>query len=131
VVLIQDAANLLLTVPDQQNKKAEILSLLAQAHSQRETRIFQASSGIPVPLWRVLIAFTIILTLFVALSAIQYRTTAVTIAACFTVGIVSILVIARLLDYPFEGALALRPTDFIEVIGKISDLLGHVNVSEH
>jgi hypothetical protein len=33
--------------------------------------------------------------------------------------------------YPFEGALALRPTDFIEVIGKISDLLGHVNVSEH
>jgi hypothetical protein len=30
-----------------------------------------------------------------------------------------------------EGALALRPTDFIDVIGKISDLLGHLNVSEH
>jgi len=130
-VLIQHAANLRLTDPDQQDKKAEILSLLAQAHTQRETRIFQASSGIPIPLWCVLIAFTIMLALFVSLSAIQYRMTAVAIAACFTTGIVSILVIARLLDYPFEGGLALRPTDFIEVIGKVSDLLNHVNVSEH
>jgi hypothetical protein len=30
-----------------------------------------------------------------------------------------------------EGALALRPTDFIDAIGKISDLLNHMNVSEH
>jgi hypothetical protein len=71
------------------------------------------------------------LALFVSFSAIQYSTTAVIMAACFTVGVVSILVIAKLLDYPFEGALALRPTDFIDVIGKISDLLGHLNVSEH
>jgi Protein of unknown function (DUF4239) len=55
-VLIQDAANLRLTDSDQQDKKAEILSLLTQAHTQREMRIFQASSGIPVPLWSVLIA---------------------------------------------------------------------------
>ena len=130
-VLIQHAANLRLTDPDQQDKKAEILSLLARAHTQRETLIFQASSGIPVPLWCVLIAFTIMLALFVSLSAIQYRITAVAIATCFTTGIVSILVIARLLDYPFEGGLALRPTDFIEIIGKVSDLLNHVNVSEH
>ncbi|MGH6794549.1 MAG: hypothetical protein ACREDH_04970 [Methylocella sp.] len=130
-VLFQDSANLQLSNPDQRDKKAEILSLLAQAHTQRETRIFQASSGIPVPLWCVLIAFTIVLALFVSFSGIQYRTTAVTIAACFTVGIVSILVIARLLDYPFEGALALPPADFIAVIGKVSDLLSHVNASGH
>ena len=61
---------------------------------------------------------------------IQFRTTVVAIAACFTAGIVSILVIGRLLDYPFEGALALRPMDFIEVIGKISNLLSHLVVSE-
>ncbi|MGH6813854.1 MAG: hypothetical protein ACREDM_16475, partial [Methylocella sp.] len=128
-VLFQDSANLRLTSPDQLDKKAEILSLLAQAHAHRETRIFQASSGIPVPLWCVLIAFTIMLALFVSLSEIQYRTTAVIIAACFTVGIVSILVIARLLDYPFEGALALPPTDFIAVTGKVSDLLSRVNAS--
>ncbi|MGH6839278.1 MAG: hypothetical protein ACREDT_10870 [Methylocella sp.] len=127
-ILFLDAANLRLSDPDQHDNKAEILSLLAQAHAHRETRIFQANSGIPVPLWGVLIAFTIMLALFVSLSGIQYRTTAVAIAACFTMGIVSILVIARLLDYPFEGALALSPTDFIEVIGKVSDLLSRVNV---
>ena len=53
--------------------------------------------------------------------------TAVTMAACFTVGIVSILVVAQLLDYPFEGALALRPEGFIEVAGKVSNLLNQVS----
>jgi Protein of unknown function (DUF4239) len=130
-VLIQDAGNLRMTGLDQQDKKAEILSLLAQAHTQRETRIFQANSGIPVPLWCVLIAFTIMLTLFVSFSGIKYRTTAVAMVACFTAAIVAILVIARLLDYPFEGALALRPTDFIDVANKISDLVSHVNASKH
>ncbi len=47
-----------------------MLSLLAQAHAQRETRIFQAHSGIPGALWWVLIGFTITLALFVSLSEI-------------------------------------------------------------
>lgn len=130
-VLLRDAGNLRMTGLDQQDKKTEILSLLAQAHMQRETRIFEANSGIPVPLWCVLIAFTIMLTLFVSFSAIQYMTTAVTMVACFTAAIVAILVLARLLDYPFEGALALSPADFIDVAGKISDLVSHVNASKH
>ena len=45
-VLIQDAANLRLTDSNQQDKKAEILSLLAQAHTQREMRIFQAGRAV-------------------------------------------------------------------------------------
>lgn len=43
VVLLQDAARLRLT--EQQDTKAEILSLLAQAHAHRETRIFQAKNS--------------------------------------------------------------------------------------
>lgn len=129
VVLLQDAARLRLTESEQQDTKAEILSLLAQAHRHRETRIFQAKNGIPVPLWCALIGFTIVLSLFVSFSGIKYRLTAVAMAASFTVGIVSILVVARLLDYPFEGALALRPAGFIDVIGRVTDLLSHV--SEH
>src|SRR5262245_23605131 len=125
VVLLQDAARLRL--PEQQDTKAEILSLLAQAHAHRETRIFQAKNGIPVPLWWALIGFTAVLSLFVSLSGIKYRMTAVAMAACFTVGIVSILVVAQLLDYPFEGALALRPQGFIEVAGKVSNLLNQVS----
>jgi hypothetical protein len=121
--LIQEAANLHLSDPDQRDKKAEMLSLLAQAHAQRETRIFQANTGIPMPLWTVLIGFTGILALFVTLSAIPDMITAVAISACFTAAIASILVLARLFDYPFEGALALPPKDFVELIGKVSALL--------
>lgn len=120
--LIQDAANLRVS-DDEREKKTEILSLLADAHAQRETRIFQAHSGIPGALWWVLIGFTITLGLFVSLSEIPYRSTAAVISACFAAGIASILVVARLLDYPFEGALALSNADFREVIDKISVLL--------
>jgi hypothetical protein len=127
--LIQDIANLHLTDADH-DKKTEILSLLERAHVARETRVFQAGSGIPMALWCVLIAFTILLTLFVSLSEIQYMAVAVFIAACFTAGIVSILVIAELFNFPFEGALALPPTDFIEGIGKISNLLNHLNAAK-
>src|ERR1700684_10139 len=51
--LVQEVASLRLADPDQQDKKAEMLSLLSQGHAQRETRIFQADSGIPLPLWIV------------------------------------------------------------------------------
>ena len=69
--------------------------------------------------------FTILLSLIVSFSGIKYRVKAVAMATCLAVGIVCVLVIARLLDYPFEGALALRPAGFSDVIGKVSDLLSH------
>lgn len=122
--LIQEVANLKVA-DDQNDKKATMLSLLSEAHAQRETRIFQAGSGIPGALWCVLIGLTVTLALFVALSGIPYQTTAAAISACFAGGIASILVVARLLDYPFEGALGLPAKDFVEVIGKISGLLAH------
>jgi hypothetical protein len=108
---------------EEHDTKEAMLSLIAQAHTQRETRIYQAQNGIPKPLWWVLIGFTILLTLFVSLSAIQYAAIAVAISACFTISVASILVTARLLDFPFEGALRLQPTDFVQVIDKVSALL--------
>ncbi len=122
VALVREAANLRLADPDERDKKSAILSLLAEAHVHRETRIFEAGNGMPVPLWGVLIAFTVMLATFVSLSQIQSEKIAVAVSACFAAGLVSILVIARLLDYPFEGATALSPADFVELIGKISDL---------
>jgi hypothetical protein len=47
-------------------------------------------------------------------------------ATCFTVGIVCVLVTAKLLDYPLKGAVDLRPTGFSDVIGKVSDPLSQI-----
>jgi len=124
VRLAQSIATIRLSDPDDRDKKSTILSLLQTAHEKRETRIYQAQNGIPIALWFVLIGFTITLALFVAFSAIEYASTAVAIAACFTGGTVSILVLERLLDYPFEGALGLQPDDFIRLIDKITRLMG-------
>lgn len=123
--LVTEASNLTLDSAQDDGKKSEVLSLLSKAHEERETRIFQATNGIPVPLWDVLIGITCILSLFVAFSAIEHKGMSIALSACFVGSIVSILVIARLLDYPFEGALALRPTDFIAVADKINYLVVH------
>lgn len=125
--MLQHVARLRLTESGQQDTKAEVLSLLAQAHRYREIRIYQAKKGVPVPLWLALIAFTAALSLFVSFSGIKYRAAAIVMAACFTAGIAAILVIIRLLDYPFEGALALPPDGFIEVTAKVSNLFNQVS----
>jgi hypothetical protein len=124
--LIQAVANLKLADPSEADKKPEILGLLAQAHAQREVRIYQAASGIPGALWTVLIGFEFILVGFVVLSSLRYWTTAALVSGIFTAAVSSILVVARLLDYPFEGALALPSTDFAEVIGKVARLLAPI-----
>jgi hypothetical protein len=125
-LLIQAAANLKLDDPGQGDKKPEILSLLSQAHAQREIRIYQANSGIPGALWIVLIGFELILVAFVVLSSLRYWTTAALVSGIFAASVTSILVVARLLDFPFEGALALHPHDFIKLIGKVTRLLAPI-----
>jgi hypothetical protein len=110
-------------------RKGAILSLLTDAHKQRETRIYQAANGIPPPLWSVLIGLTAMLALFVSLSAIENTATAFAVSASFTAGTTSILMLARLLDFPFEGALALPPTDFAHVAAKVSALLSGVGAA--
>ncbi len=121
--LIQAAAGLKFNDPAENYTKPEILSLLTQAHAQREVRIYQAGSGIPGALWTVLIGFEAILVTFVVLSGLRFWTTAALVSGIFAASVSSILVVARLLDYPFEGALALGPHDFIAVTKKVTELL--------
>ncbi|PNG27538.1 DUF4239 domain-containing protein [Methylocella silvestris] len=123
-MLIRTALNVRTADPDQHDTKNAILSLLTQAHTQRGIRIYEGASGVPIALWCVLIGLALVLAFSVSFSAIQYASTAVAVAACFSAGIASILIVARLLDYPFEGALAQPPSDFIVLSGKVSTLLG-------
>jgi hypothetical protein len=123
--LIQAAANLK-SDGAESFTKPEMLSLLTQAHAQREVRIYQAGSGIPTALWTVLIGFELILVAFVVLSGLRFWTTAALVSGIFAASVSSILVVARLLDFPFEGALALSSHDFVTVTTKVTELLATV-----
>ena len=106
--------------------KSQLLSLLAEAHAQREVRLYQATNGLPAALWIVLIGFSLILMTFVASSGLQSFASLMLFSATFAVCVSATLVLVRLLDYPFEGALALSPQDFEATMRKVSDLLRSV-----
>ncbi len=122
VRMLQAAAEAKLSDPDDRARQSQIVSLFAEAHSQSEERLYEAANGIPAALWGVLIGLTAVLSSFVAFAGIEDRPTAVTVAVIFTAGTVSVLLVARLLNYPFEGALALTPANFIETLGNITAL---------
>lgn len=121
--LVRAVATLQVQGTEFEGDRDEIQRLVETAHAQREARIFQADQGVPGALWTVLIAFTIVLVGFVSLAALEQRTIAVAFTATFAAATTSILVLAHLLDYPFEGGLALEPTDFHSVLEKLQLLL--------
>ena len=110
--MLDAAVNLEATRPGDAAVRGQILSLLASAHAQRETRLFQMTQGLPLMLWALLILYTAVLAGFVLLAGTPSPATHVLLAAVFTGCAVLILVVIRMLDYPFEGALALQPADF-------------------
>jgi hypothetical protein len=115
-------ARLDVTRPVDVSTHGQILALLAQAHAQRETRVFQLTLGLPPAMWFVLIALALVLTAFVVLSGTEGAGTMI-FACSFTGAIAAVLVLVRMLDYPFEGALALGNTDFVKLGEQISHLL--------
>jgi Protein of unknown function (DUF4239) len=121
--LIIDVANLRPADPNAVVARGQMLPLLATAHAYRETRIFEANSGVPATIWLVLAAFSIVLTLCASFSSFQFKAASVVIAAIFASGIASVLVMVRLLDFPFEGPLALNAADFSNTLVKVTNLL--------
>ena len=122
-LLMQRAARLMVSDAAEAPIKVELLSLLATAHANREIRLYQAANGLPVVLWVVLIGFATLLVTLVALSPVEryvwLTLLGVTLSAC--VG--AILVLVRLLDYPFEGAIALGPGDFARTLEYVTTML--------
>jgi hypothetical protein len=106
--------------PRDREVRTQIVNLLINAHEQRETRLFQMNQGIPLILWMLLIAYAVVLVVFVLLAGIEYAISLVIFTSLFCGMTVLILVIIRMLDYPFEGALALQPTDFRNTLLRIS-----------
>jgi len=97
----------------------EILSLLSDAHRQRETRLFQMTLGVPAVLWLLLLLFSAVLVVFVLFSAAEGLVAQMAFAGLFAGTIASVLVVVRMLDYPFQGALGLPSADFQATLAKV------------
>lgn len=115
-------ARLAVTSPVDVSNQGQILSLLAEAHAQRETRVFELTLGLPIAMWVVLMSLASILTAFVVLSGTEGAGTMI-FACSFSGSITAVLVLVRMLDYPFEGALALGNSDFVKLAQDVSRLL--------
>ena len=99
----------------------QILSLLAQAHANRETRTFQVTQGMPGFMWLMLIIITAVLVGFVVFSGAESPTHMV-LAGLYAASAAMVLVLVRMLDFPFEGALAIPDTDFVKMFGEVAAL---------
>jgi hypothetical protein len=121
--ILKAAAHLDVGKAVEASDQSEIVSLIMQAHVQRETRIFQMTQGLPIALWLVLSLIAAVLIASVLFAGVESRMGHVVFAGAFTGCTVMVLVIVRMLDYPFEGALALPSTDFLKVMAQVSAML--------
>jgi hypothetical protein len=124
VAMVDAAGRLSIARPADATIQSQILSLLARAHAYRETRIFQANQGVPIIIWLVLSFYAFVLVIFVLLAGVESRIVHLLFTSSFTCSVVSLLILIRMLDYPFEGALALGSADFIKTIERVTRLVG-------
>jgi hypothetical protein len=122
--MIRTAANLPATGPHNNDIHDQIVTLLLDAHAKRETRLFEMTQGIPVILWGVIIVYAAVLASFVVLSGVEYAPSLIVFSILFCGLNLMILVIIKMLDYPFEGALALPPVDFQKTLVTLQILAG-------
>ena len=124
--IVQAAGRLSIAQPTDTTIQGQILSLLAQAHGFRETRIFQANQGLPIIIWLVLSFYGLVLVVFVLFAGVVSRTAHCFFTAIFATSVVLVLILVRMLDYPFEGALTLSNDDFLKTIERVTPLIGAV-----
>jgi hypothetical protein len=117
--VLQLASHLNVTQPVEVSNQSQILALLTVAHADRETRIFQMTQGLPAAMWTVLVAISLVLIGFVLFAGLE-RPGHMVLAGAFTGCTVLVLVLMKMLDYPFQGALALGDDDFVKMLRQVS-----------
>jgi hypothetical protein len=123
--VVDTAGHLNTTRPTDTAVQGQILSLLAQAHAFRETRGFQANRGLPVVIWLVLASYAFLLVVFVLLAGVDSLAGHLLFTISFAVSVALVLILVRMLDYPFEGALALSNDDFVRTLERVTALVGN------
>jgi hypothetical protein len=121
-VVLDTAARLPVTERADVSTRSQIVSLLTVAHANRETRTFQIDRSIPMAMWVVLILLGFMLEAFVLFAGTE-TVPHIVFASAFAGCTVLILVLVRMLDFPFEGALALPVADFVNLLREVSDMV--------
>jgi len=122
--VVAAAAHVNITRPSDAAAQSQMLALLAQAHAFRETRSFQASRGLPIVIWLVLSLYALILVVFVLFAGVDSVAGHLLFTVSFAVSVALVLILVRMLDYPFEGALALSNADFVATLAHVRSLTG-------
>ncbi len=122
--VIAAATHVNLTRPSDAGIQSQMLALLAQAHAFRETRSFQASHGLPIVIWLVLALYALLLVLFVLFAGVESIAGHLLFTISFAVSVALVLVLVRMLDYPFEGALTLDDGDFVRTLEHVTAATG-------
>jgi hypothetical protein len=122
--VVAAATQVNLARPSDAGIQSQMLALLAQAHAFRETRSFQASHGLPIVIWLVLALYALLLVVFVLLAGVESVAGHLVFTISFAVSVALVLVLVRMLDYPFEGALALDNGDFVRTLQHVAALTG-------
>lgn len=120
--LIQETARMRPDNAADLGTRAQLLTFLEQAQMERSTRLFQLSSGVPILLWCLLIGFGTVLAIFVTLAGVENGGALISFSVTFAAAVAAILVLIHLLDYPFEGALALNSQPFVVALDQINHL---------
>ena len=114
-------------VPVAEGESQLILSrmeqLMAQAHQNRDMRLYQMTKGVPMLLWVLLLGFTAILIGFLLFCAVEYLVSQMVFIGVFAACLVFILLLVHLLDFPFEGVLRLDNGPLLETRAKVAVLL--------
>jgi hypothetical protein len=121
-LMLRQAANLQPSGPMEARTQSEVMTLLTQAHTGRETRTFQLTAAAPALLWLMLISMSVVLVLLVVCAGVE-RPTHLVFAGVFAASVAMVLVLVRMLDLPFEGALALPDYGFVKLAGQVASLI--------
>ena len=111
------------TDPADNQIRGQLLNLLAAAHQNRETRLFQMTQGVPGLVWSLLIIFAAGLVGCMLVFAAEASLSKAVLVGVFTSSLTLALLTVRMLDFPFESALQLSSRDFSETLDKVDRLI--------
>jgi len=111
------------TDPADNQIRGQLLNLLAAAHQNRETRLFQMTQGVPGLVWSLLIIFAAGLVGCMLVFAAEASLSKAVLVGVFTSSLTLALLTVRMLDFPFESALQVSSRDFSETLEKVDRLI--------